>query len=161
MRFQQSTSALAQRAACVVMLGALACASDVTAPVAANPVHGVLITMTVPGTCIVGGCDPADADRHTLGLIRIVNQGTAATFLRACGPSPHLIEQQLVNGEWANVGPAVDCVFPSTPIQLAPGDSLRFNQFFARGTRRIGVGVGGNQTLSDEAFDTSASFEVP
>ena len=143
-----------------VLLGAVACGSDVTAPVAANPVHGVLITTTIPGTCIVGGCDPFDPDAHTLGLIRIVNQGTTPAFLRACGPSPKLVEQQLVNGEWVNVGPAVDCVFPSNPIQLAPGDSLRFNQFFANGTRRIGIGVAGNEALSDEAFDTSASFDV-
>ena len=74
--------------------------------------HDVSIVVRVPGRCIVGGCDPVNAEAHTLVLTQIRNLGTATAFLHACGTYVALGEQQLVGGRWVNVGPAPSCVPP-------------------------------------------------
>jgi hypothetical protein len=125
-----------------------------------NAAHDVSVSVEIPGICIAGGCDPVGAEVLTLALIRIRNAGTSTAFLHACGLGVALQEQQLIDGSWINVGPAVACVIPSTPIQLAAGESLRFNRFYASGTRRLTLGVAGNLSLSDEALATSAAFVV-
>jgi hypothetical protein len=63
-------------------------------PVAASPAHGVLITIAVPGRCLVGGCYPVSGDVSTLGLVRVLNTGTSLVYLTTCGPQPALTEQQ-------------------------------------------------------------------
>src|SRR5215510_292502 len=144
--------------ALVVLLLLVACSNDV-APTTANPVHAVLITVDVHGRCIVGGCDPPGANL-SLTLVRILTTGTAPAFLQACGTFPAFGEQQLVNGVWVNVGPALACVFTPGPITLAAGDSVQVNWWFAPGTRRLELAVAGKSDLSDEAVDRSASFEI-
>ncbi|HEV8497278.1 MAG TPA: hypothetical protein VGQ56_10470 [Gemmatimonadaceae bacterium] len=134
--------------------------SSTTGNLDAVPAHDVAITVDVPGVCIVGGCDPVSAAVHTLGLIRVRNVGTTTAFVHACGPRPAFVDQQLVGGAWVNVGPAASCTFPSTPIPVAAGDSLRFNAFYASGTRRVGVGVADNASLSGEEFAASAAFVI-
>ena len=146
-----------QLAAALLLAG---CAANSVAPLSANPVLGVVISVTVPGKCIVGGCDPPSADRHSLGLITIRNTSASTAFLQPCGSGPAIGEQEYVNGRWENVGPAVTCALPNVAIPLAAGDSLRFNEFFAVGTRRITLGVASAASLADVALDTSASFEV-
>jgi hypothetical protein len=71
-----------------------------------------------------------------------------------------MVEQQLVDGQWIFVGPAYTCPQTEGPIGLAPGDSIMSNWFFAPGTRRLAVGVGGTVDMSDQSLDTSAAFEV-
>jgi hypothetical protein len=143
---------------CALIVG---CAgSNDTGILDAVPVHDVAITVDVPGVCILGGCDPVSAEVHTLTLIRIRNLGPATAFLHACGTQPAFVEQQLVRGAWENVGPAASCAFPSTPIPVAAGDSLRFNAFYASGTRRIGIGIADNPSLSGEEFGASPAFVI-
>jgi hypothetical protein len=142
-----------------LMLLALAACTDSTAPTSANPVHGVLITVDAHGRCIVGGCDPPGTGL-SLTLVRVLNTGTAPAFLQACGTYPALGEQQLVNGVWVNVGPAISCDFTPGPITLVAGDSVQVNWWFARGTRRLNLAVAGKSDLSDEALDTSAAFNI-
>ena len=143
----------------ILVIAALAACSEISAPTPAVPVHDVLITATVPGRCIVGGCDPITT-ATTLGLIQILNTGTATAFLQACGTYVALSEQQLVNGHWVNVGPAVTCPFTPGPIALAAGDSIQLNSWFAAGTRRVSVGVASRSDMGDEALDSSASFDI-
>ena len=143
----------------IALLLALAACTNDMAPTSANPVHSVLITVDTHGRCLVGGCDPPGANL-SLTLVRILNTGTAPAFLSACGTFPALGEQQLVNGVWVNVGPALACVFTPGPIALAAGDSVQVNWWFASGTRRLVLGVAGKSDLSDEDLDTSASFTI-
>jgi hypothetical protein len=145
-------------AACLVLGG---CAMDSVAPVGDAPVLGVVVSVSVPGTCLVGGCDPPNEEQHTLGLTRIVNTSTATAYLESCDSRPALVEQQRTSGGWVNVNQAAACAGPSGRIPLVPGDSLRFNQFFASGTRRIGVTVSSGAATADLAFDPSAPFTVP
>lgn len=79
----------------------------------------------------------------------------------ACGVYPAIGEQQLVKGKWANVGPAYTCAFPSRPISLAPGDSMRLNWHFAPGQYRLVLAVASNSTWTDEAIGTSAAVVIP
>ena len=137
-----------------------ACADAATAPTAANPVHGVLITITAPGPCLTGGCDPPFGSA-TLALVRLQNTGASVAYLQACGNYPAIGDQQLVKGQWANMGPAYTCAFPSRPIPLAPGDSLRLNWYFAAGQHRLVLGVASDPTFTDEGLDTSAAVFIP
>jgi hypothetical protein len=148
-------------AVAVTILTALAaaCSSGIVEP-GGTTGHDVSIAVDVPGVCIVGGCDPVSAEVHTLALIRIQNLGATTAFLRACGTQPALEEQQFVGGSWVSVGPAISCPLPSTPIPLAAGDSLRLNAFYAKGTRRVVMSVGGNASLSDEVLATSGAFVI-
>ena len=138
-----------------------ACARDITAPGGAVQVHDVLIAVAMPGRCLVGGCDPPSADRTHLGLISVLNTGSATAYLQACGTQASLAEQQFVDGAWAFVGPAITCPNTPGPIALAAGDSIQVNWFFASGVRRIVLGVGGQVTISDEALSASAPVDVP
>jgi hypothetical protein len=115
----------------------------------------------MPGRCLVGGCDPPSADRTHLGLISVLNAGSATAYLQACGAQASLAEQQFVDGAWVFVGPAITCPNTPGPIALAAGDSIQVNWFFATGVRRIVLGVGGQLTMSDEALSASAPVYVP
>lgn len=137
-----------------------ACADAATAPMAANPVHGVLITITAPGSCLTGGCDPPFGSA-TLALVRLQNTSTSVAYMPACGIYPAIGEEQLVKGKWANVGPAYTCAFPSRPIALASGDSLRLNWYFAPGQYRLVLAVASNSTFTDESIGTSAAVSIP
>ncbi len=121
----------------------------------------MLITVVIPGNCIVGGCDPPSADRTHLALVSVLNTGSVTAYLQACGDYAAMEEQQFVNGQWAFVGPAITCPVTPGPIVLAPGDSIQVNWFFATGRRRIVLGVASMLDLSDEALDSSAAFDVP
>lgn len=137
-----------------------ACADAATAPTAAKPVHGVLITITAPGPCLTGGCDPPFGSA-TLALVRLQNTSTSVAYMPACGVYPAIGEEQLVKGKWANVGPAYTCAFPSRPIALASGDSLRLNWYFAPGQHRLVLAVASNSTFTDESIGTSAAVSIP
>lgn len=137
------------------------CARNVTAPTQAILAHGVLIRVAVPGPCLVGGCDPLADGRTHLGLVSVVNTGSATAYLSACGTQAALTEQQYVDGAWVFVGPAYTCPNTPGPIALSPGDSLRVNWFFATGLRRIVLGAAGAIDLSDEVLGASAPFSVP
>jgi hypothetical protein len=136
-----------------------ACSNDV-APLTATSVDGVVISVTVPGPCLVGGCDPASSDATTLGLVRVVNTGSAVAYLALCGPRPAFAEQQLVGDTWTNVGPAISCVSGPASGPLAPGDSIRTNEFFAAGRRRLVLTVASVASMVDGAVATSAAFDV-
>lgn len=139
---------------------AAACGKAVTGP---GPVivDNVVITATVPGTCRDGlACDPIGAPYTTLGLITVRNDGTATAYLRACGSTVALSEQQLINGEWQFVGPAILCAQGPPSIALAAGDSIQSNWWFAPGTRRLTLGVAPAADLTGEALDASPSFVV-
>jgi hypothetical protein len=144
----------------VAALSMAACSNDVE-PLTATSVHGVVITVAVPGRCLVGGCDPASSEATILGLVRVVNTGPAATYLALCGPHPAFGEQQLVGGKWSNIGPAISCVFGPASGPLAPGDSIRINEFFAAGRRRLVLTVASVPSMADAALATSAAFDVP
>jgi hypothetical protein len=144
----------------VAVFAAAACGKDVTGP-SAVVVDDVVITATVPGNCRDGlACDPIGAPYTTLGLITVRNNGTAAAYLRACGSTAALTEQQLVDGQWQAVGPAVLCAQGPVSIALAAGDSIQTNWWFAPGTRRLALGVAPAADLTGEALDASASFVV-
>ncbi|MFI5231338.1 MAG: hypothetical protein ACHQSE_02380 [Gemmatimonadales bacterium] len=144
----------------VAVLAAAACSKDVTGP-SAIVVDDVVITAKVPGNCRDGlACDPISAAYTTLGLITIHNNGGAPAYLRACGSTVAMTEQQLVDGQWKAVGPALDCAQGPPSIALAAGDSIQTNWWFAPGIRRLTVGVAATADLSGEALDASASFVV-
>src|SRR3954466_15233563 len=90
-----------------VLVALAACSGDIAGPVAAHPAHSVVVTVTAPGPCLVGGCDPFSVDATTLALIRIVNTGSSIAYLATCGTSVAIAEEQFVNGKWVWVGPAV------------------------------------------------------
>lgn len=136
------------------------CGGDIAGPNGAMPAHGVLVASTVPGTCLVGGCDPANGEATTLGLVRIVNTGAAQAFVEACSSLPAVNEQVLVNGQWQAAGPPAECPVGPRSIAIAAGDSIRFNRFLAPGTRRLVLGVGTDANLASEALSISASFRV-
>ena len=137
------------------------CSSDITAPTAAEPADGLLVTVAVPGQCVVGGCDPVSATVHTLGLITLANTSDATVFVAACGSVPALEEQQLVNGQWMSIGPAVTCLNGPPSMAIAGHANLLTNAFFAAGARRMAITVSTNQALSGSAASASASFIVP
>jgi hypothetical protein len=144
----------------VALLAGAACGKDVTAP-GGIVVDNVVIDAAVPGKCRDGlACDPIGAPYTTLGLITVRNNGTAAAYLQACGSAIALAEQQLVNGQWQNVGPAITCAQGPVSIALAVGDSVQTNWWFAPGTRRLALGVASAADLSGESLAASASFVV-
>lgn len=146
--------------ACVAAFAALAaaCGSDAaTAPQAAASVE---MKLAVPGKCIAGGCDPASPSATALGLLTVTNTGSTDAFLRACGDGPAISEQVFNGSTWVNVGPAVECAFPSTPIRIAAGQTLEFNWWFAAGTRRLVEAAGEKADLSDAAIAASNSVFV-
>ncbi len=146
--------------ALALLLDACQHGGDLTSPVA-NPVDNVLITVMVPGQCLNLGCDPPSADRTTLALVRVRNTGSVTSYLQTCGQQSALAEQQFVNGQWQDVGPAITCPVGAGPIALSPGDSIRVNWFFATGRRRIVLGVAGSVDLSNEGLSTSAAVDIP
>ena len=152
--------ALPNSARLILAIVLAACADAATAPTTANPAHGVLITITAPGPCLTGGCDPPFGSA-TLALVRLQNTSTSGAYLQACGAYPAVGEQQLVKGKWVSMGPAYTCAFPSQSIPLAPGDSLRLNWYFAAGQHRLVLAVAGNSTFTDEELDTSAAVSIP
>jgi hypothetical protein len=144
----------------LVLAAFCACSSDVTAPTSPIQADGLFITVVTPGRCLVGGCDPANSDANTLGLITLENTSGAPVFVTACGTLPALGLQELGNGEWQFVGPAVSCVSGPKSIAIAAHDSLRLNQFFAPGVWRMTVSVATSQALEPLALSASASFTV-
>ncbi len=144
----------------VAVLAVAACKNDV-AGLTAVIVDDVVISPTVPGNCRDGlACDPIGPPYTTLGLITVHNNGTATAYLHACGSDVAMSEQQLVDGQWQNVGPAILCAQGPVSISLVAGDSIQTNWWFAPGTRRLVLGVAPAADLSGEALDASASFVV-
>lgn len=143
----------------VIMLGG--CSGDLAGPNdVAMPANGLLVSLAIPGRCLVGGCDPANSESNHLGLITLSNTGSEKVFVPLCGPLPAMDTQQFVKGKWVNVGPAVSCVAGPPSMVIAPHDSLRFNRFFAIGVWRLGVGASTDTTLVNEALSTSAAVVV-
>jgi len=142
----------------ILIAAALVACTDSTSPAIVS--HGVVITVAVPGRCLVGGCDPVSADFSHLGLVTIRNTARTTAYLRQCGPGPALSEQQFVNGQWVNVGPAISCTSAPGPLTLAPGDSLQSNWMFGTGEWRMVLGVATQASMSDEALDASASITI-
>lgn len=136
-----------------------ACGGDPTAPLDAHTAHGVAITVTSPGPCLVGGCDPPGVGL-TLSLVSFVNSGNVPAYLHACGTQLDATEQAVEGGTWANVGDAYECGVTPGPIQLAAGDSIRMNWWFGPGTRRVLVGVSSMESEVDEAQAISAAFQI-
>jgi hypothetical protein len=137
---------------------AAACSSDIVAPVSATTAHGVIVSMSVPGQCLFGGCDPAISPPFVLGLGTILNTGSSTVYLHACNTALALREQELVNGTWIDVYPASTCAIGPPSIALAPKDSVQFNSYFHAGTRRMVIGVATVSALTDEIVASSASF---
>jgi hypothetical protein len=92
--------------------------------------------------------------------VRILNTGMSPVYLATCGPQPALTEQQMIDGTWSFVGPAISCTLAPGPRLLAAGDSIQLNEFFARGHRRLLLTVASVPTMADQAVATSASFDV-
>jgi hypothetical protein len=130
--------------------------SELISPI---PAHSVVLTMAAPGPCVSGTCDPG-GNNDVLALIRIVNHGTATAYLQACGARIALETQQFVNGAWVSAGLGVACAFPSTPIALAPGDTIQTNENLTPGRWRVTLGVASGADLSDEALATSGAVIV-
>ena len=126
----------------------------------AMPANGLLVSLAIPGPCLVGGCDPANSESTHLGLITLTNTGSEKVFVPLCGPLPAMGTQQFVDGKWVNVGPAVLCAAGPPSMAIAPHDSLRFNQFFAIGVWRLGLGAATDTALVDEALSQSAAVVV-
>ena len=143
----------------IVLLGG--CNGDLAGPnAAAMPANGLLVSLSVPGPCLVGGCDPVNLETNHLGLITLTNTGTEKVFVPLCGPLPAMGTQQFVGGTWINVGPVASCVVGPPSMVLAPHDSLRFNQFFAAGIWRSSVGAATDTALVNEGLSTSAAVVV-
>jgi hypothetical protein len=147
-------------AATAAALAALAGCADAGVATGPETAHEVSVAVTVPGLCIVASCTAPVGGPNALGLIEITNSGSADAFLVACGSTVAIGEQVFRNGTWAIVGPAVLCALPSTPIRLAAGQTMRFNDYFAPGTRRVGVGVTADGTLATQESAVSGSFRV-
>lgn len=146
-------------AICLASL-AVSCGGEMTTPQLATPAHGLLVTVAVPGKCLVGGCDPANSEQDRLGLVTLTNTGSAFVFVPICGTLPAIQEQQFVNGQWVNVGPAVSCAFGPLSRSIAPRDSLQMNVFFGAGTWRMTVGAAVDSLLATEMVSASAAVDV-
>lgn len=143
----------------IVLVGG--CSGDLAGPTnVAMPSNGLLVSVAVPGQCLVGGCDPANAEQNHLGLITLTNTGSTNVFVPLCGPLPAMGTQQFVDGRWVNVGPVASCVFGPPSMVIAPHDSLRFNSFFAIGIWRLSVGAATDTALVHEGLSTSAPVVV-
>jgi hypothetical protein len=144
----------------VTLIAVAACGTESTAlkPVI---VDDVAITATVPGNCRAGAsCDPLIAPYTTVGLVTVRNNGTATAYLRACGSSAELTEQQLVDGQWQDVRPGITCPVAPASVSLAAGDSIQTNWWFAPGTRRLTLGIARASDMSGETTAASESFVV-
>lgn len=143
----------------LLLSAALVACNDTTAPMAAQPADDVLMTVEVPGRCLVGGCDPVGPDRTTLALVTITNTGASTAYLRTCGGVADLMEQQLQGGKWVASSTLVpQCALPPTPsIALAAGQSVQVNWFFEFVTSRLLLDVGTTADLSDAQTDASAA----
>jgi hypothetical protein len=141
----------------LVVCGA-ACSSP-TAPTPPITAHGVTLSVEVPGRCLLA-CDPVSNEVTTPGLVTLRNTAPTVAYVRRCGPTPAISEQEFVGGQWVNVGPAISCINAPGPISIAAGDSLQLNWFFASGRRRLVLGVASQATMSDEALVASASVDV-
>ena len=132
------------------------CSSDMTAPGGATPAHGLLVSLAVPGRCLVGGCDPFSAQLNRLGLVTLTNTGNAKVFLPLCGSAPELREQQFVNGQW--VGMVIDYACVAGPVSkvILPHDSLQLNMWFGTGTWRAVIGAAADTMLTTQALSASA-----
>lgn len=144
---------------CVALVLA-ACAGDATAPLDGHTAHGVAITVTAPGACLVGGCDPPGPGL-TLSLVSIVNSGSVPAYLHACGTQLAASDQKVEGDAWVDVDDAVECGVTPGPIALAAGDSLRMNWWFSPGTHRVLLGVSSTESEVDEAQAMSAGFTLP
>jgi hypothetical protein len=152
---------LARQLSIPILVLAASCGGDFHIPLApAQPVRDVLVTVEVPGPCISEICGPTSFyDPRHLGVVSIVNGGTATAWLTACGLAPVVNVQKFTNGEWGTeVGPVARC--PVTPWPIVPGESVRLNRYFDSGMFRVTVGVAGAEDLHDEAPATSASIHV-
>src|SRR5690242_17754124 len=94
----------------VVLLGGCGSGDLASLTGVATPANGLLVSVAIPGPCLVGGCDPVSTEFNHLGLITLTNTGTQKVFVPLCGPLPAMDTQQFVDGKWVNVGPAVSCV---------------------------------------------------
>jgi hypothetical protein len=126
----------------------------------AAPANGVLLSVSIPGRCLVGGCDPVDEKFNHLALVTLTNTGVQKVFVPVCGTGPAIGTQQFVNGQWINVGPAISCAFGPRSASIAPHDSLQLNSFFAVGIWRLSVGAATDTTLAMESLSTSAPIVV-
>jgi hypothetical protein len=142
-----------------VFASVLGCAHDPVAPDVATPADGVLISVQVPGRCLVGGCDPVESGT-TLALTTLSNMSDAAVFLPLCGTTPAITVEQFIGGKWQFIGPAVACPFGPRSQALAPHDSIQLNAYYQPGIFRLDVGVALDAQLSAEAASTSAPFTV-
>lgn len=102
----------------ILIAAALVACTDSTSPAIVS--HGVVITIAVPGRCLVGGCDPVSLNVSHLGLVTIRNTATTTAYLQQCGPGPALSAQQFVNGQWVNFGPAISCTNAPGPLTPRP-----------------------------------------
>lgn len=126
----------------------------------ATPANGLVVSLSVPGPCVNGGCDPVSGQVNQLGLITLRNTGSQKVFVPLCGILPAIGTQQIVNGEWANFGPALACVAGPKSIVIAPNDSLRLNSFYSVGIWRVSVGAATDTALVNEALSISAPVTV-
>lgn len=126
----------------------------------ATPAHGLLVSLVVPGPCVVGGCDPVSAEFDHEGLITLTNTGNDKVFVPLCGPFPAIGTQQFVDEKWVNVGPAASCVFGPPSMAIAPHDSVRFNAVYAVGIWRVSVAAATDTTLGNEGLSISAPVNI-
>src|SRR5579872_2797112 len=139
--------------ALVAFIGAC---GDVTGPdQAAMPAHGLLISVAVPGHCLFI-CDPISQDLNHLGLVTLTNTATTKVFFQLCGGAPAIGEQQFVNGQWINVGPAFACATGPISRVVQPHDSVQFNMWFGAGTWRLTLGAAADTALATVALSVSA-----
>lgn len=149
---------LSKRFVIAVVLAATACGgAELSGPL---PVRDVVLSVDVPGRCLVGGCDPFSSDRPTLALVHAVNHGSDTSYIAMCGPSPAFAEQVLVNGQWVFMGPVDACVNGPLTMALAPGDSVLANWYPPKGTSRITLGVGATAAPQDLALDASNAVHL-
>ncbi|HEU4989181.1 MAG TPA: hypothetical protein VFT41_05320 [Gemmatimonadaceae bacterium] len=124
------------------------------------PVRNVVMTVDVPGRCLVGGCDPYSSDRNVLALVRVVNRGSDTSYVAMCGGSPAFNEQDLIDGQWQFAGPAVACASGPPVMALAPGDSVRTNWWPPKGVSRMTLAVGATAAGQDAQLDASNAVRL-
>lgn len=138
----------------------LGCGSGPAAPDVAVPADGLLISVTAPGPCLIGGCDRVNLDATTLALVTLSNTSGTTVFLAMCGTAPAIAAQQLIDGKWQFIGGAIACPFGPSSKPLAPNDSIQLNAFYGSGTFRLDLAVAADEQLSTEAESISAPFTV-
>jgi hypothetical protein len=144
----------------LALIVAVVACGDVTAPSeSATTAHGLLVSIAVPGRCIFT-CDPISPQLNHLGLVTLTNTATTKVFFRECGGAPAIGEQQFVNGQWINVGPAVTCAVGPLSAVIQPHDSVQFNMWFGAGTWRLTLGAAADSALATEALSTSAPIAL-